>query len=145
MTTLDAGLLPAVNHASRFFSVRGQHPTVYLTTNLFHCLIDDGGLNTNCPLRLPRLNKANELSLGFYLFLPQQRYPKDLAAGVRLMGMLMIRCPKTGLAISTGRHIESKLFSSTPVFFSSTYCPHCRVRHEWFVKDAWVCDSDLSV
>jgi hypothetical protein len=60
------------------------------------------------------------------------------------MGMLMIRCPKTGLAISTGRHIESRLFSSTPVFFSSTYCLHCRVRHEWFVKDAWVCDSDLS-
>jgi hypothetical protein len=29
------------------------------------------------------------------------------------MGMLMVRCPKTGLAISTGRHIESRLFSST--------------------------------
>src|SRR5215472_15929141 len=40
------------------------------------------------------------------------------------------------------RNIESRLFSSTPVFFSSTYCPHCRARHEWFVKDAWVCDSD---
>ena len=60
------------------------------------------------------------------------------------MGMLMIRCPKTGRAISTGRHIESRLFSGTPVFFSSTYCPHCRARHEWFVKDAWVCDSDSS-
>jgi hypothetical protein len=60
------------------------------------------------------------------------------------MGMLMIRCPKTGRAISTGRHVESRLFSSTPVFFGSTYCPHCRVKHEWFVKDAWVCDSDPS-
>jgi hypothetical protein len=59
------------------------------------------------------------------------------------MGMLMIRCPKTGQAISTGRHIESRLFSSTPVFFSCTYCPYCRVRHEWFVKDAWVCDSSV--
>jgi len=58
------------------------------------------------------------------------------------MGMLMVRCPKTGRAIATGRYIESRLFSSTPVFFGSTYCPHCRVRHEWFVKDAWVCDSD---
>ena len=48
------------------------------------------------------------------------------------MGMLMIRCPKTGRAISTGRHIESRFFSSTPVFFSR------------FVKDAWVCDSDWS-
>ena len=43
-----------------------------------------------------------------------------------------------------GRHIESRLFSSIPVFFGNTYYPHCRVRHEWFVKDAWVCDSDWS-
>jgi hypothetical protein len=61
-------------------------------------------------------------------------FPKDLAAGVRLMGMLMVRWPKTGLAISTGRHIESRLFSSTPVFFSSTYCPYCRVMHECLSK-----------
>jgi hypothetical protein len=60
------------------------------------------------------------------------------------MGTVMVRCPKTGWAISTGRYIESRSFSSTPVFFGSTYCPHCRVRHEWFVKDAWVCDSDWS-
>jgi len=60
------------------------------------------------------------------------------------MGILMVRCPKTGWAISTGRYIESRLFGSTPVFFGSAYCPHCRVRHEWFVKDAWVCESDES-
>jgi hypothetical protein len=59
------------------------------------------------------------------------------------MGVLVIRCPKTGQVISTGRHIESRLFSSTLVFFSCTYCPYCRVRHEWFVKDAWVCDSSV--
>jgi hypothetical protein len=64
----------AVNHASRYFSARGQHPTVYLTTNLFRSVIHDADLNTNCALRPPRLNKANELSPGFYLFLPQQRY-----------------------------------------------------------------------
>jgi hypothetical protein len=52
------------------------------------------------------------------------------------MGMLMVRCPKTGQAVFTGLHIESSLFSSTPVFFSSTYCPHCRVKHEWFVVSA---------
>jgi hypothetical protein len=58
------------------------------------------------------------------------------------MGMLMVRCPKTGQAIFTGLHIEYSLFSGTPVFFGSAYCPHCRVKHEWFVKDAWVCGSD---
>ena len=60
------------------------------------------------------------------------------------MAVLIVRCPKTVQAIFTGLHIESSLFSSTSVFFSSTYCPHCRVKHEWFVKDAWVCDSDWS-
>jgi hypothetical protein len=43
------------------------------------------------------------------------------------MGIITVHCP-----------IEPTLFGTTAVFFSSTYCPHCRVRHEWFVKDAWV-------
>ena len=39
------------------------------------------------------------------------------------MGMLMIRCPKTGRAISTGRHIESRFFS-TPLYFSAAPTVH---------------------
>ena len=60
------------------------------------------------------------------------------------MSMLMIRCPKTGRAISTGREVEIAAFRSSPVFFSRTYCPLCRVTHEWFAQDAWVCDSEAS-
>lgn len=60
------------------------------------------------------------------------------------MGMLMIRCPKTERAISTGRYVSPAAFGSTPVFFSRTYCTHCRTMHEWFAKDAWVCDSACS-
>jgi hypothetical protein len=56
------------------------------------------------------------------------------------MGILMIDCPKTGRAISTGRHVETATFASSPVFFSRTYCPLCRAMHEWFAKDAWVHD-----
>ncbi len=56
------------------------------------------------------------------------------------MGMVMIRCPETGRAISTGIEIDRVTFRSTPVFFSQTRCPLCRVTHEWFAKDAWVCD-----
>jgi len=59
------------------------------------------------------------------------------------MSMLMIRCPKTGRAIFTGREVESASFRSSPVFFSRTYCPLCHVTHEWFAKDAWVCDTGL--
>ena len=60
------------------------------------------------------------------------------------MSILMIRCPKTGQAISTGREVEIAAFRSAPVFFSRTYCPLCRETHEWFAKDAWVCDPDCS-
>ena len=60
------------------------------------------------------------------------------------MSMLMIRCPKTGQAISSGREVEFAAFRSTPVFFSRTYCPLCRVTHEWFAQDAWSCDSQAS-
>lgn len=57
------------------------------------------------------------------------------------MGRLMIRCPQTRQAIFTDRYVEPATFRSTPVFFSRTYCPHCRATHEWFAKDAWVCDD----
>ena len=60
------------------------------------------------------------------------------------MGILMIDCPETGRAISTGRHVETAIFGSTPVFFSRTYCPPCRAMHEWFAKDAWVHDPECS-
>ncbi len=57
------------------------------------------------------------------------------------MGTVMIRCPETRRAISTGMQVDRATFHSTPVFFSSTYCTLCRTKHEWFAKDAWVCDS----
>jgi hypothetical protein len=57
------------------------------------------------------------------------------------MGIVMIRCPKTRRAISTGIQADRATFHSTPVFFSRTYCSLCRTTHEWFAKDAWVCDS----
>ena len=58
------------------------------------------------------------------------------------MGKLLVRCPKTGQAIFTGRYVDSATFRSTPVFFSPNYCPLCHAMHEWFAKDAWICDSE---
>lgn len=60
------------------------------------------------------------------------------------MGMIMIRCPKTRRAVSTGIIAEREDFRASPVFFSRVLCPHCRATHEWFAKDAWICDSDSS-
>jgi hypothetical protein len=65
-----------------------------------------------------------------------------VVTGVRFMGMLMIRCPKTGRAVSTGRYVLPATFRCSPVFFGRTYCPLCQVVHEWFAKDAWVCETE---
>jgi len=29
-----------------------------------------------------------------------------------------------------------------PVFFARVYCPICRTEHEWFAKEAWVCETE---
>ena len=58
------------------------------------------------------------------------------------MAMVMIRCPETQQAIATGVQADRATFHSTQVFFSRTFCSLCRTTHEWFAKDAWVCDSD---
>jgi hypothetical protein len=60
------------------------------------------------------------------------------------MGIVMISCPETRRAIPTGIRVDRATFHSTPVFFSRTLCPHCGKEHEWFAKDAWVCDSGLA-
>ena len=57
------------------------------------------------------------------------------------MGAVMIKCPQTGQHIRTGMTADRKSFQATPVFFARVYCPVCRTEHEWFAKEAWVCDS----
>lgn len=61
------------------------------------------------------------------------------------MGTVMIKCPETRRAISTGIQVDCKSFHATPVFFSRTYCPFCQRKHEWFAKDAWVSDAASAV
>jgi hypothetical protein len=53
------------------------------------------------------------------------------------MGELMIRCPKTGKAVTTGIYMERARFRSMPVFFNRSFCPSCGTSHEWFARDAW--------
>lgn len=60
------------------------------------------------------------------------------------MGEVMIRCPTTGKATSTGMYFKRSQFRAMPVFFSRSYCRHCRATHEWFAAHAWVCDCGLS-
>jgi hypothetical protein len=58
------------------------------------------------------------------------------------MGFVMVRCPKTGRDISTGIVADRRSFEATPVFFAWVLCPICRTEHEWFAKEAWVCEPE---
>ena len=54
------------------------------------------------------------------------------------MGLVMVRCPATGRAISTGMAMERARFRQMPVFFARCHCAACGVEHEWFAGHAWV-------
>ena len=56
------------------------------------------------------------------------------------MGAVMVRCPETGRDIPTGIVADRESFHATPVFFARVLCPICRTEHEWFAKEAGVCD-----
>jgi hypothetical protein len=58
------------------------------------------------------------------------------------MGAVMIKCPDTGREIPTGIVADRRSFNATPVFFGRVYCPLCRTEHEWFAKEAWVCEAE---
>ena len=58
------------------------------------------------------------------------------------MGAVMVRCPQTGRDIPTGLVTDRESFASMPVFFARVNCPICRTEHEWFAKDAWVCETE---
>ena len=59
------------------------------------------------------------------------------------MGSVMIKCPETGRAISTGMVADRESFRAMPVFFARVLCPLCRKQHEWFAQNAWVCETTL--
>ncbi len=61
------------------------------------------------------------------------------------MGIIMIKCPRTGDEISTGIEMEISDFRRAPVFFARVHCPICECEHEWFAGDAWVCDGPPSL
>jgi hypothetical protein len=58
------------------------------------------------------------------------------------MGTVMVRCPQTGRDIQTGFVADREAFKAMPVFFARVHCPICRTEHEWFAKEAWVCEAE---
>ena len=68
-----------------------------------------------------------------------------IASEVVEMGAIMIKCPVTGRDIPTSMDVDPAKFSSMPVFFSRSYCMHCKTEHEWFAKNAWICEPGAEV
>jgi hypothetical protein len=51
---------------------------------------------------------------------------------------VMVKCPETGLDVSTGIVTDEQTFNRLPASVSSMHCPHCGVAHAWSSRNAWL-------
>jgi hypothetical protein len=59
------------------------------------------------------------------------------------MGTVMIRCPRTGNAVSTGIETERSVFDRLPLVEARLCCSLCGDEHVWTAKEAWLEDRWL--
>ena len=59
------------------------------------------------------------------------------------MGTVMIRCPRSGRAVSTGIETEPSVFSRLPEVAARTHCPICGAEHVWTAREAWLAEPSL--
>ena len=59
------------------------------------------------------------------------------------MGAVMIRCPRTGRAVSTEIETEPSVFSRLPEVAGRMRCPDCGEEHTWSASQAWLDDATL--
>jgi hypothetical protein len=57
------------------------------------------------------------------------------------MGTVMIRCPKTGNAVSTAIETDARDFSRLPLVKARMFCPLCGEEHVWTAGEAWLEDE----
>lgn len=55
-----------------------------------------------------------------------------------VMSMVMIKCPNTGLSVSTAIETEPSVFRQLPKIASCMYCPACGREHVWSTSSAWL-------
>jgi hypothetical protein len=58
------------------------------------------------------------------------------------MSTIMIKCPQTGLAVSTGIEVERDTFVALPDAEAQMLCPACGGDHIWSKGQAWLADDD---
>jgi hypothetical protein len=47
------------------------------------------------------------------------------------MGVLLVKCPKTGKMFSTGIQADAETVKNLPEVRARSRCPHCRSDHLW--------------
>ena len=53
-------------------------------------------------------------------------------------GTVMIRCPRTGRAVSTEIETEASVFERLPDVNARMRCPVCGSEHTWTAREAWL-------
>jgi hypothetical protein len=64
-----------------------------------------------------------------------------LQAGRHDMSTIMIKCPQTGQAVSTGIEVECDTFVALPEADAQLHCPACGGEHIWSKARAWLADG----
>ena len=59
------------------------------------------------------------------------------------MGAVMIRCPRTGRAVSTAIETEPAVFSRLPEVAGRMQCAECGEEHVWSASEAWLSETWL--
>jgi hypothetical protein len=59
------------------------------------------------------------------------------------MAAVMIRCPRTGHAVSTAIETEPSVFSRLPEVKARMFCPICGDEHVWSASEAWLDEPTL--
>lgn len=54
------------------------------------------------------------------------------------IGVVLVRCPKTGRELSTGVEMDAATFAKLPDIRSQITCPICGLSHDWSVREAWL-------
>ena len=57
---------------------------------------------------------------------------------------LMIRCPKTGVAIPTGIAMDPQSFATSGMSNNSSRCPACGETHVWSKENTFWGDASLN-
>ncbi len=57
------------------------------------------------------------------------------------MGCVMISCPVTGNAVSTGIETDHYALELAKAFKSRSRCSECGGEHIWSKTDVWICDT----